>query len=328
MDEFGLIARHFAPIAASEPGALGLRDDAAVLDLSPGARLVCTKDALVAGVHFLDTDPPADIARKLMRVNLSDLAAMGARPRGVLLAAVLPRSTTDEWLGQFAQGLAEDAQTFAAPLVGGDTVATDGPLVLTLTALGEVGAAGVLTRSGAQAGDDIYVSGTIGDGMLGLRALTGGLGSGLAVAARDHFIARYRAPEPRLGLGQKLIGLATACIDISDGLIADLGHICETSGVSARITAVSVPISSPARTALAADPGLFAALLGGGDDYELLFTAPPSGRDAIAGVAQEAGVPVTRIGAIAGGGAGVEISDAEVLGIDLKNAGFKHFKDE
>ncbi len=325
MDEFGLIARYFAPIAAAEPGALGLSDDAAVLDLSPGARLVCTKDALVAGVHFLDSDPPADIARKLMRVNLSDLAAMGARPRGVLLAAVLPRSTTDEWLGQFAQGLAEDALTFSAPLVGGDTVATDGPLVLTLTALGEVGATGVLTRSGAQEGDDIYVSGTIGDGMLGLRASTGLLG-GLSTAARDRFITRYRVPEPRLGLGQKLIGLATACIDVSDGLVADLGHICENSKVSARITAASVPVSSPARTALASDPGLFAALLSGGDDYELLFTAPPSLRDAIARVGVEAGVTVARIGAI-GAGVGVEISDAEALGIDLKTVGFKHFKD-
>lgn len=326
MDEFGLIARHFAPIAAAEPGALGLSDDAAVLDLNPGARLVCTKDALVAGVHFLEGDPPADIARKLMRVNLSDLAAMGARPRAVLLAAVLPRSTTDEWLGQFAQGLAEDARTFGAPLVGGDTVATDGPLVLTLTALGEAEGAGVLTRSGAQDGDDIYVSGTIGDGVLGLRTLTGLL-SGLSAAAHDHFTARYRVPEPRLGLGLKLIGLATACIDVSDGLIADLGHICENSKVSARITAASVPISSPARAALASDPGLFAALLSGGDDYELLFTATPCARDAVATAANEAGVAVARIGAITGAGAGVEIIDAEALGIDLKTAGFKHFKD-
>jgi thiamine-monophosphate kinase len=302
MDEFGLIARHFAPIAAAEPGALGLSDDAAVLDLSAGARLVCTKDALVAGVHFLEGDPPADIARKLMRVNLSDLAAMGARPRGVLLAAVLPRSTTDEWLGQFAQGLAEDARTFGAPLVGGDTVAQDG--------------------------DDIYVSGTIGDGVLGLRALTGLL-SGLSAPARDHLIARYRVPEPRLGLGLKLIGLATACIDVSDGLIADLGHICENSKVSARITAASVPVSAPARTALASDPGLFATLLSGGDDYELLFTAPSGARDAVAVAVNEAGIAVARIGAItrAEAEAGVEITDAEALGIDLKTAGFKHFKD-
>jgi thiamine-monophosphate kinase len=326
MDEFGLIARHFAPIAAAEPGALGLSDDAAVLDLSPGARLVCTKDALVAGVHFLEGDPPADIARKLMRVNLSDLAAMGARPRAVLLAAVLPRSTTDEWLGQFAQGLAEDARTFGAPLVGGDTVATNGPLVLTLTALGEAEGAGVLTRSGAQGGDDVYVSGTIGDGALGLRALTGLL-SGLSTPARDHLIRRYRVPEPRLGLGSKLIGLATACIDISDGLIADLGHICENSKVTARITAASVPVSSPARTALANDPGLFATLLSGGDDYELLFTAPPGAHDAVAAAANEAGVAVARIGAITRAGTGVEIIDAEALGIDLKTAGFKHFKD-
>jgi thiamine-monophosphate kinase len=153
--------------------------------------------------------------------------------------------------------------------------------------------------------------------------------SGLSAPARDHLIARYRVPEPRLGLGLKLIGLATACIDVSDGLIADLGHICENSKVSARITAASVPVSAPARTALASDPGLFATLLSGGDDYELLFTAPSGARDAVAVAVNEAGIAVARIGAItrAEAEAGVEITDAEALGIDLKTAGFKHFKD-
>ncbi len=320
MDEFGLIAKYFAPIAAREPGALGLRDDAAVLSLAAGARLVCTTDAMVAGVHFFADDPPFDIARKLVRVNLSDLAAMGARPRWLLLALALPRGTDDPWLAAFAAGLAADCTTFDVALVGGDTVATDGPLTLSLTALGE-GGADVLTRSGAQEGDDIYVSGTIGDGALGLLEIQGKLPA-LDTGTKEALVARYRVAEPRIALGQALCGIARACMDVSDGLLADLGHLCTASGVGARITAAAVPLSDAARAAVAVEPTLMATVLGGGDDYELLFTAPPAARAQVAAAA--AGGAVSRIGVITRAG-GVDVADARDLGIALKMTGFRHF---
>ena len=322
MDEFGLIARFFAPLAAAEPGALGLTDDAAVLDLPPGSRLVAATDALVAGIHFLADDPPGDIARKLMRVNLSDLAAMGATPRAVLLAAVLPRGTSEAWLAAFADGLSGDAQAFAAPLVGGDTVATDGPLTLALTALG-LADGGVLTRSGARAGDGIYVSGTIGDAALGLRVLRGGL-AGLDEDQRAVLVSRYRVPIPRLALGRALVGIAHACIDISDGLIADLGHICACSGLAAQVTAAEVPLSPAARSAIATDRNLLSAVFGGGDDYELAFTAPPSARAALQRAGQATGVALTRIGVMMPG-EGVTVGDAAALGLVLEKTGFRHF---
>ncbi len=324
MDEFGLIARHFAPIAAAEPGALGLLDDAAVLGLAPGTRLVVTTDALVAGVHFFPGDPPGDIARKLMRVNLSDLAAMGARPRAVLLAAVLPRDTDDAWLAAFAEGLAADAATFSAPLVGGDTVATDGPLTLSLTALGEIEGAPLL-RSGARAGDDIYVSGTIGDAALGYIILDG-QDFGCDAETLAPLVARYLVPEPRLALGRALAaeGLAHACIDVSDGLLADLAHVAECSGLGAEIAAAAVPLSPLARRLVAERPELMTDVLTGGDDYELCFTASPASRARIEAAAASVGVPVARIG-LMGPGKGVAVGDAEALGIELNALGFKHF---
>ncbi|MQA66968.1 MAG: thiamine-phosphate kinase [Alphaproteobacteria bacterium] len=322
MDEFGLIARFFAPLAAAEPGALGLTDDAAVLDLPPGTRLVAATDALVAGIHFLADDPPGDIARKLMRVNLSDLAAMGATPRAVLLAAVLPRGTSEAWLAAFADGLSDDAQEFGAPLVGGDTVATDGPLTLALTALG-LADGGVLTRAGARAGDDVYVSGTIGDAALGLRVLRGGL-AGLDEDQRAVLVSRYRVPIPRLALGRALVGIAHACIDVSDGLIADLGHICACSGLAAQVMAAEVPLSPAARSAITADRNLLSAVLGGGDDYELAFTAPPSARAALQRAGQATGVALARIGVMMPG-EGVTVGDAAAFGLVLEKRGFSHF---
>ncbi len=324
MDEFGLIARYFAPIAAAEPGALGLKDDAAVLALTPGARLVATTDALVAGVHFFADDPPGDIARKLMRVNLSDLAAMGATPRAVLVAAVLPRDTDDAWLMAFAEGLADDARRFGAPLVGGDTVATDGPLTLSLTALGEARGE-VLTRSGAAAGDDVYVSGTIGDAALGLLALKDDLGFDDAVSTP--LAARYLVPEPRLALGQALAegGGASACIDVSDGLIADLGHICECSRLGAEIAAAAVPLSDAAREVVAERPELLGTMLTGGDDYELCFTAPVTARARIEALASDAGISVVRIGTMRAGASEVVVTDDDEFGIVIESGGFRHF---
>src|SRR5919106_227542 len=284
--EFAFIARHLRPLA-SAPGALGLVDDAALLDPRPGMQLVLTKDAMVAGVHFLEIDPPGRIAQKLLRVNLSDLAAMGATPIGYLLALARPRAIEDHWLAAFCAGLAEDNAAFGISVLGGDTVSTPGPLTLSLTAIGEVPGGEALLRSGARSGDDVWVSGTLGDSALGLAVLQGALEVGDPM--RTHLVERYRLPQPRLALGQALRGLARAAIDISDGPLADLGHIVETAGLGAEIHADLLP--------LAADlPGAQDAALAGGDDYELLFTASPRQRSVIERLAEKLDLPLTRIG--------------------------------
>ncbi len=325
LGEFDLIARYFAPLAAGAPGAFGLANDAAVIDPTPGHSVVVTTDAMVEGVHFLPGDPADLVARKLLRVNLSDLAAMGARARGYVLAMALSPDIDEAWVATFARGLGVDQDEFGIVLLGGDTVKTPGPLTLTLTALGEVPAGTALTRSGARAGDDIYVSGCIGDGALGLKVLRGELGS-LPEGHRASLADRYRLPRPRLALGQALAArrLATAALDVSDGLAADLGHIAIESDLAAEIEAPAVPLSAAAQAALAVDPGLREVILGGGDDYELLFTAPPGAAAAIAALADELALPVTWIGRMAPG-AGVRVVDEAGVPIPLAKAGWSHF---
>ena len=326
--EFDLIARFFAPLAKDFPGALGLKDDVALLDVPAGRRLVVTVDAMVAGVHFLPDDPPDAIARKLMRVNLSDLAAKGAQPYACLLALSLPHRVTEAWLAQFAEGLAADAKAFAMPLIGGDTTATPGPLTLSLTAFGLVGDGsgaepGPMLRASARVGDRVFVSGTIGDGFLGLGTLRGEHGD-LAAPQRAHLIDRYRVPTPRVALGRGLASVAHAAMDVSDGLVADLGHICEASGVGAQIQAGMLPLSEAARIVLAREPALLAQLLSGGDDYELLFTADAADAARIAAIAAAAAVPVTDIGLIVAG-KGVSVRDAQAREMALPAAGYRHF---
>lgn len=322
-NEFELIARYFAPLSKDVPGALGLKDDAAIVDLPPGERLVAAADAMVAGIHFLADDPASDIAAKIVRVNLSDLAAMGARPLGLLLTAVFPRDLDAAWLDGFASGLKADVEAFNAPLIGGDTVSGDGPLTLSLTALGAVPSDKVLTRAGAQPGDGIYVSGTIGDGALGLESAGGGLAF-LQASDRDYLVERYRRPRPRLALGARLLGIAHAAIDVSDGLIADLGHICECSNTGARIDAGAVPLSPAARAAVDADASLLRAVLTGGDDYELLFTVPVGGDETLDAVSRELGISITRIGEVTKTD-GVEAAGAEGLGDLHEETGYRHF---
>ena len=323
--EFELIARYFAPLAEAAPGAQGLLNDAAVFDPSRDDSLVLTLDTMVEGVHFLPDDPPGLIGRKLLRVNLSDLAAMGARPIGYLLAGVFPKDLDEAWIAAFAAGLAEDQEVFGVTLYGGDTVATPGPLTLSLTAFGEVAEGRALSRATARAGDEVYVSGTIGDGVLGLDALRGGLRA-LDEDQRAALAARYRLPEPRLALGRKLAetGLATAALDVSDGLVADLGHIAAASAVAAEIEAGAVPLSAATRAALASDAALLPALLTGGDDYELLFTVRPGRVGELADLAGRLDLPLTRIGRI-GAGQGVRALDAAGREMDLPGGGWSHF---
>jgi len=313
--EFEFIARRLRPLATA-PGALGLADDAALLDPRPGMQLVLTKDAMVAGVHFLEGDPASQIAQKLLRVNLSDLAAMGAAPVGYLLALARPRNIEDDWLAAFCAGLAADNAEFDVSVLGGDTVSTPGPLTLSLTAVGELPKGEALLRGGARSGDDIWVSGTVGDAALGLAVVQGALE--VAEPLRARLIERYRLPRPRVALGQALRGLAHAAIDISDGLLADLGHIGETSNLGAEIRADLLPLS-------AADlPGVRDAALSGGDDYELLFTAPPSQRDAIEGLGKKLGLPLTRIGQMQVA-SGIRVHDATGAEVHPQRSGWQHF---
>ena len=323
--EFELIAKYFAPLAEAAPGAQGLRNDAALFDPAGDDSLVLTLDAMVAGVHFLPGDPPETIGRKLLRVNLSDLAAMGARPLGYLLAAVFPKDIDEAWIAAFAAGLAEDQARFGVALYGGDTVSTPGPLTLTLTAFGEVPRDRALSRTTARAGDLIYVSGTIGDGFLGLEVVRGGLPD-LGEAHRTYLAARYRLPEPRLDLGRRLVetGLASAALDVSDGLAADLGHIAGESGLASEIEAGAVPLSPAARAAIEAAPERLAGLLGGGDDYELLFTVASSRAGEVAALAQELDLPLTAIGHMAVG-RGLRVRDREGREVALEGTGWRHF---
>jgi len=321
LDEFERIRRFFAPLAA--PGALGLRDDAALIDGPDGQHYVLTADAIVEGVHFLSDDPPAQVAQKLLRVNLSDLAAKGAVPVGYMLVTALPRARDEAWLAAFAAGLAADQVSFGIGLLGGDSTATDGPATLSVTALGRVPAGRAVLRSGAQSGDDVYVSGTLGDAALGLQALRGEL-AGVAAAARDFLAGRYRLPQPRLALGQRLVGIAHAMMDISDGLVADLGHIAEASSVGAVIEAALLPLSPAARAIIAADPLRLSAALSGGDDYELLFTAGTEADAALAALAGELALPLTRIGRIEAG-RGVEVLDDRGEPLAVPVAGYRHF---
>jgi thiamine-monophosphate kinase len=321
LGEFERIRRFFAPL--SGPGGLGLLDDAAIVDCKAGWRLVVTADALVEGVHYLPADPPDLVARKLLRVNLSDLAAMGARPRHYLLTTALPAVLGPEWLALFAQGLAEDQRRFGIDLLGGDSVGTPGPAVLSLTAIGEVAAGMEIRRSGARPGDLIWVSGTIGDAFLGLGLLRGASPK-LASEDRDYLIRRFRVPDPRTELGPLLSGIAHAMIDVSDGLLADLGHICETSHAGASVELGSLPLSPAAQAVVDGDPGIGAGLAAAGDDYELLFTAPIEATEAIGALSLRLGISLTMIGKIEPG-AGVRLVGADGRVIPFDRAGYRHF---
>ena len=321
VDEFERIRRFFAPLAG--PGGLDLLDDAALVDCRAGRRLVVTADAIVEGVHYLPVDPPELVARKLLRVNLSDLAAMGARPLHYLLTTALPAVHGADWVAAFARGLAEDQRRFQVSLLGGDSVATSGPAALSLTAIGEVTAGMEIRRSGALVDDLVWVSGTIGDAHLGLAVLRGAY-SQLAPEHGAGLVRRFRIPEPRVELGPRLAGLAHAMIDVSDGLLADLGHICETSNVAARVEVEALPLSPAAKEIVDQRMDSRVSLVAAGDDYELLFTAPAGATKAIEELSSGLGLPITMIGLIEQG-KGVRLVDSEGRAIPVDHAGYLHF---
>jgi len=320
MGEFALIAKLFAPLAKSA-GAFGLVDDVATLSVPQGRELVAKVDAIVEGVHFLRGDPADLVAKKALRVNLSDLAAKGASPVGYLLSLSIAPWCDDDWLSRFAAGLAEDQAQFGISLLGGDTTATPGALTLSVTALGTSEEGRTIRRAGAKVGDPVFVSGTIGDAGAGLAVLRGE-DAGLSQSERENLIGRYRLPQPRLVLGQRLTGLASASLDVSDGLIADLGHIAEVSRVQIRIDAPRVPLS--AACAKLWGPNAVQRAVAAGDDYEIAFTAPESARNAIFRAAEASGTLVHEIGCVAAG-EGVILLDQKGEPISIARPGFTHF---
>lgn len=313
MNEFERIAHYFAPLAKLD-GAFGLTDDAALLRVPPECELVLTTDTLHAGVHFFADTQAGLIAKKALRVNLSDLAAMGARPYGYLLNLSLPPGTCEDWLAAFAGGLREDQEAYGLSLLGGDSTATQGPLSITITALGMTEAGGALRRSGAQAGETVYVSGTIGDAAIGLTQ----------DPAYEACNLRYLLPLPRVALAQAIAPHVRACLDISDGLAQDLGHLCRASGVGATIHAQQVPLSPEARRWLAAG-GELSALLSGGDDYELLFAAPSQAEAALQELARAQGVALSAIGTLTLTQGEVTIHDAHGQALRFGRSGYQHF---
>ncbi|MET3912844.1 thiamine-monophosphate kinase [Bradyrhizobium sp. S3.3.6] len=323
--EDSLIARYFKPLA-TDPGAFGLVDDAAILS-SSGDDIVVTTDAVVEGVHYLATDPPDTIARKALRVNLSDLAAKGAAPAGFVLTLAL-RSKEDAWLRPFADALGEDAESFACPLLGGDTVSTPGPQMISITAFGRVPRGRMVGRTGARPGDVLLVTGTIGDAALGLDVLTGGaVATALAYdpAAREALISRYRIPQPRNVLAQSVRDHATAAMDVSDGLAGDLTKLCAASGVSATVNVASVPLSAAAAGLVARSAICVETLLAGGDDYEVLCTVPPEQSDALMEAGRAVGLAVTAIGTIVAGHERPRFLDGQGQELTLKRLSYSHF---
>lgn len=293
--EFELIARYFAPLARSFEGAGGLRSDNALLPADPQHDLVVKTDTVVAGVHFLADERPERLAAKALRVCLSDLAAGGATPFVYQLSLALPAAWRESWVAGFARGLAADQRRYGIVLCGGDTVVTPGPLTVTVTAIGKVAKGRGRTRAGARVGHELWVSGTVGDGALGLLAARGELG-GLSRADRATLEERYRLPLPRTTLGRRLADIASATADISDGLLADAGHIAVASGAGLEIERESIPISPAARRALELVPSLWSSVVAGGDDYELLMAVPQEKVNALRTAARAARVPVRRIG--------------------------------
>ncbi len=314
--EFDLIARYFKRPAAN--AVLGVGDDAALLAPTAGAELVVSTDMLVAGRHFLAEADPYHLGHKALAVNLSDLAAMGAVPRWATLSLALPE-VDEAWLAAFSRGFFELAGRFGVSLVGGDT--TRGPLNLCVTVLGEAPAGRALRRGGAQPGDGVWVSGDLGGAALAVCHLNGELVLDAADAALCQI--RLHRPEPRVVLGDMLCCVAHAAIDLSDGLLADLGHILTASGVGAEIEFDRLP-AHPALAPKRADPLARRCLLAGGDDYELCFTAPPERDRAIHAIAETAGVTVTRIGRITDQ-AGLRLLDGAGREMDIRERGFDHF---
>jgi thiamine-monophosphate kinase len=317
-----LIARFFKPLA-THPGALGLSDDAAFLTPPAGFDLVLTTDAIVGGVHFFPEDAADTVAGRALRVNLSDLAAKGARPLGFLLSLALPREIGEQWLEGFAQGLRADADLFGCPLFGGDTDRTPGPIVVSIAMFGIVPEGTMVRRAGAKARDRVFVTGTIGDAALGVMMRNGKRWK-LDEPQRQHLLSRYLVPQPRNALAEAVRIHASAAMDISDGLAGDFGKLCRVSGVAADVDVARVPLSEAARAVIAANPDAVESVLTGGDDYEIICTVPPAKTGSFHAAAKAANVAVSEIGEIKSG-EGTRFIAADGRALTFKRASYSHF---
>ncbi|MGE0034141.1 MAG: thiamine-phosphate kinase [Xanthobacteraceae bacterium] len=322
-----LIARYFKPLA-KHPGAFGLVDDAAAIAPPKGCDIVLKTDGIIGGVHFFPDDPPETVARKALRVNLSDLAAKGARPVGFLLTLALPNDIGDAWLRRFARGLGTDADRYGCPLFGGDTDRTPGPITISIAAFGAVPHGKMVLRSTAKPGEKVLTTGTIGDAALGLLLRKHPVRAkrwGLAPRAARHLAERYLLPQPRNAIASALRAHASAAMDVSDGLVGDLSKLCRASGVSAEIDVARVPLSPAARKAIEAEPGLIETVLTGGDDYEVLHTMPARRVVAFRKAAATAGVAVTEIGTVVRGNAVPRFIDRHGKTLAFARPSFSHF---
>jgi thiamine-monophosphate kinase len=320
-----LIARYFKPLA-KHPGAFGLDDDAAAITPPAGHDLVLKTDGLIAGVHFFHDDPAEGVARKALRVNLSDLAAKGAKPLGFLLAIALPKGYDESWLAAFATGLGHDAEACECPLLGGDTDSTPGPISISIAALGTLPTGTMIRRSDAKVGDHVFVSGTIGDAALGLIVRKGEAKPWkLDTRMSEYLVSRYRLPQPRNALAEILRTHAAAAMDVSDGLAGDLAKLCRASKVSVDIEVARVPLSEAASAALASDCNLIAPILTGGEDYEIVCTIAPDHVAAFEAECAATGVPVADIGRILPGDSPPRFLNPEGQPLTFIRPGYSHF---
>jgi thiamine-monophosphate kinase len=322
-----LIARYFKPLA-KHPGTFGFNDDCSAITPPAGHDLVLKTDGLIEGVHFFPDDPADLVAKKALRVNLSDLAAKGARPLGFLLAIALRKGFSEDWLSAFTRGLGEDADAYACPLLGGDTDSTPGPISISISAFGALPSGTMVRRAGAKAGDHVFVSGTIGDAALGLRVRRDATMTErwwLDAAMHDHLVSRFRLPQPRMALAEIVRVHASAAMDVSDGLVADLAKLCRTSKVSAHIPIKRLPLSVAASQAMMADVNLLDPILTGGEDYEILCAVPPSAAATFIGAAMQAGVSVTEIGRIVPGDGPPRFTGPEGRELSFERLGWSHF---
>jgi len=320
-----LIARYFRPLA-THPGAYGLTDDAAAITPPAGCDLVLKTDGVIAGVHFFPDEPPENIGRKALRMNLSDLAAKGAKPLGFLMSVALPQAIDEGWLEAFAGGLGEDAKRYQCPLLGGDTDRTPGPISVSIAAVGVVPHGRMVRRSTAKSGDAVVVTGTIGDAALGLKlrrdpSVADRWGMSRAMAA--YLLHRYQLPEPRNALAEAVLHNASAAIDVSDGLFGDFAKLCRGSSVAAEIEVGCVPLSEAARAAIAAEPALIETILTGGDDYEIILTLRPERLDDLRAAASAAGAVVTEIGRVHAGEGVHFVQDGRAL--EFARPAYSHF---
>lgn len=326
LGEIALIADYLTPLATT-PASLGLKDDAALLTNLPASGLVVTADASVAGVHFFENDDPGDAAYKALAVNVSDLAAKAAKPLAYTLTLALAGAPTEDWAKRFGGGLARAQEAFGIALIGGDTVTAKGAWWISISAFGEAPERGVVPRGGANAGDLIYVSGTLGDSALGLqlRLAKASFAKALEDRHRDFLLSRYLYPEPRLTLSDALASFASAAMDISDGLSLDLTRMCSASQVSGEVSISSIPMSEAAKAVLVLDPSMIGKVLSGGDDYEILAAVPPAFALDFEQASMASGVPVKRVGTFTAGSEGPRFVTEDGQCFELAAKGFEHF---